>query len=255
MGAHRILMLGDTGVGKTSQFLTLPGKKFAYLFDPNALLTIRGYDVDYEEFLPPALNLDVKSLTKDKGDRVSSIKGNDSYVEWEEDFESRIAEGFFADYDWICIDSATTFLDLIMDRVLTLNGRAGQWPQQDDYGPQMMTFTKVIRTLVGLGKGIYVTGHLKTDQDELTKKIYSQPMLTGQLRAKIPLLFSDCLSITVENDGQGNIAYDLHTVKDRMTPAIRCSIRGVSPVEDVTIDWSKPIEGQGLGRLIEESYL
>ena len=39
--AHKILILGKTGSGKTTQFLTLPGKKFIYLFDPNAILTLQ----------------------------------------------------------------------------------------------------------------------------------------------------------------------------------------------------------------------
>jgi GTPase SAR1 family protein len=33
----KILLLGDTGAGKTTQVLTLPGRKFAYLFDPKSL--------------------------------------------------------------------------------------------------------------------------------------------------------------------------------------------------------------------------
>ena len=61
-----ILAIGTTGVGKTTQFLTLPGKKFIYLFDPNALRSLAGHDVDYEEFRIDSMDLDlsVKSLKK-----------------------------------------------------------------------------------------------------------------------------------------------------------------------------------------------
>ena len=71
--AHKFFLLGDTGAGKTAQFLTLPGKKFIYLFDPNAILTLRGHDVDYEEYLPDRLNLSVKSLAKGAG---GGVKGD-----------------------------------------------------------------------------------------------------------------------------------------------------------------------------------
>lgn len=246
--ARKIYMVGNTGTGKTTQILTLPGKKFIYLFDPNAILSIQGHDVDYEEFLPDKLNLSVRSLAKDKGDKLTNYQ-SDVYNQWEKDFDAKLKSGFFDAYNVIGIDSGTTFLDLIMDRVMAINGRSG-WPQQDDYGPQMVTFTNAMRTLMGLGKIIYVTGHLETKQDELTKRIYRGPMLTGRLKTKIPLLFSDIFFTEVANDGQGKINYRINTVPDRTNESIRTSIKGLKPFEDVTLDFTKPLLGQGLGGLI-----
>lgn len=246
---HKFLLLGDTGSGKTTQLLTLPGKKFAYLFDPNAILSLRGHDLDYEEFLPDRLNLSVKSLSKDKGDKTTAFK-NDLYVEFEKDFNERVSSGFFDGYDVIAMDSATTLLDLIMDRVLTINGRAGNWPQQDDYGPQMLVFTNICRTLMSMNKVIFMTGHLETKQDALTNKIYRQPMMTGRLTKKIPLLFSDIFTCEVENDQRGGVRHKIQTIPDRTTTTVRTSIKGMEAFEDVTIDWSKPVVGQGIGGLI-----
>jgi hypothetical protein len=247
---HRILMLGDTGSGKTTQFLTLPGKKFMYLFDSNAILSLRGHDVDYEEFLPDRLNLSVRSLSKDKGgDKTTNYK-NDLYVDWEKDFDTRMNDGFFDPYDAIGFDSATTFLDLVMDRILTINGRAGQWPQQDDYGPQMNTFINVVRTLTSMGKTIYMTGHLEMKKDELAGRIFRQPMMTGRLRTKIPLLFSDVFVAEVENDGRGNIKHKIQTIPDRLTTTVRTAFKGLDPFEDMTLDFGKPLSDQGIGSII-----
>lgn len=249
---HRFLILGDTGSGKTTQILSLPGKKFCYLFDSNALLSLRGQDIDYKEFLPDRINLNIKSLAKGiSGDNVTQHK-NSLYLDWQKDFEERMNTGFFDPYNVIGFDSATTFLDVVMDRILTINGRAGQWPHQDDYGPQMVTFTNVCRTLMGMGKTIYMTGHLEMRQDELTKKIYRQPMMTGRLRSKIPLLFSDVLVSGVNVDQQGNVKYTLQMVPDRTNTTIRTSLRGMEIFEDVTLDFKKDLEGQGLGRLVKE---
>ena len=249
--AHRFLILGDTGSGKTTQFLTLPGRKFAYLFDSNALLSLRGYDIEYEEFLPDRLNLNVSSLSKDKGgDKVTAHK-NDMFLEWQKDFEDKLASNFFDDFDVIGMDSATTLLDLVMDRILTINGRAGQWPQQDDYGPQMTTFTNICRTLTSMGKTIYMTGHMEVKQAEGSSKMLRQPMMTGRLRTKIPLLFSDILVAEVQNDGKGKMSHTLQTVPDRVTTTIRTSIKGLEPFEDVSLDFSKPLEEQGLGLILK----
>lgn len=247
---HRILILGDTGSGKTTQLLTLPGKKFAYLFDSNAILSLRGNDVDYEEFLPNRLNLAAGSLAKGKGDTGTGAKGSDLYQLWEKDFNEKLTAGFFDLYDWISIDSCTTFLDLIMDRILTINGRFGQWPQQDDYGPQMIAFTNVCRSLTGLGKGIYMTGHMDIRQDDLTKRIFRRPMMTGRLATKIPLLFSDIFIAEAEPNTEGKVFYKIQTVPDRMTTCVRTAIRGLEPFENVTIDWNKPVLGQGVGGIL-----
>ncbi len=244
----RILMLGDTGGGKTSQLLTLPGKKFAYLFDSNGLLSLQGHDVDYEEFLPDRINLSAQSLSKGKGDKNSNYQSN-LYAEWEKDFNKRIDSGFFDPYSVIALDSATTFLDAIMDRVLTINGRYGEVPQQDDYGPQMLAFTNVVRQLVALGKTIYMTGHIETKQDELTKRIFNRPMMTGRLRVKIPLLFSE-IFVADASESQGKVTYRIQTAPDRLNTTIRTSIKGLNPFEDVTVDWDKDPVGQGLGGIL-----
>lgn len=249
--AHRILVLGDTGGGKTTQFLTLPGKKFIYLFDPNAILSLQGYDVDYEEFLPDRINLSVKSLSASKGGDKTSNHQNTMYMEWEKDFDDKLKSGFFDEYDAIGIDSATTFLDLIMDRILTINGRGGSWPQQDDYGPQMVTFSNVVRTLTSMGKLVYMTGHLEVRQADGSAKMLRQPMMTGKLRTKIPLLFSDIFIAESSNDGKGNITHTLQTVPDKITTTVRTSFKGLNPSEDVTLDFNKPLEEQGLGLLLK----
>lgn len=249
--AHRILVLGDTGGGKTTQFLTLPGKKFMYAFDSNALLSLKGHDVDYEEFLPDRLNLSVRSLSKDKGGDKTTNHQNTMYVEWEKDFDERVKDGFFDPYDNIGIDSGTTLLDLIMDRILTINSRGGSWPQQDDYGPQMNIFTNVVRTFTSMGKTFYMTGHLEYKQEELSKRIFRQPLMTGRLRVKIPLLFSDIFIAEARNDGKSEKnSYVLQTVPDRITTTVRTSLKGLDPFEDVSLDFSKPLEGQGLGYLL-----
>jgi hypothetical protein len=244
-------ILGNTGSGKTTQFLTLPGRKFIYIFDPNALVSLAGHDVEYEEFLPEKVSMTVKSLSSGKGDKETKF-GKTIYDQWEKDFSDKLTSGFFNDFDVIGIDSATTLLDIIMDRVLTVNGRPGSWPQQDDYGPQMLAFQSICRTLLGMNKIIYLTGHLDTIQDDVTKKIQTVPVLTGKLRIKIPLLFSSVLIATAETDADKKVSHYLTLVPDRMNPTVRSSLKIKEPKVNVTLDFSKPLESQGLGALLRK---
>lgn len=248
---HKFLILGPTGSGKTSNFLTLPGKKFAYLFDPNALLTMQGHDCDYVEFLADKQNLQVHSLSKEKNKNIPKRQMTSTvYEAWEADFNERMESGFFEQYDWLSMDSCTTLLDIIMDRVLSLNGRFGEWPNQDDFGPQMIAFKNIVRAWTSLGKGIYFTGHLESREDKVTKKVSESPMMTGRLRQQIPLLFSDIFSLESDVSSDGKAQYLLNTVNNRMQQFHRTSIRGLNPKEDVTIDWSLALGGQGLGGIV-----
>lgn len=253
--AHKFLVLGKTGSGKTSGFLTLPGKKFLYCFDSNAILTIQGQDVDYEEYLPDDLSLKLTSLSKETMKKIpaksrpAKDSGASLYRKWEEDFEDKLRDGFFDSYDVIGIDSFTTLSDLVMDGVLALNGRPGTWPNLDDYGPQMLTLTNICRTLVSLGKTVYFTGHIETRQDETTKRIMNQPVMTGRLKSKLPLLFSEILITEAQTDMKGNVSFNIQTRPDRYNDSVRCTLKNASFKEDVTIDWNKPVVGQGIGGL------
>ena len=251
-----ILALGNTGSGKTTLGLTAPGKKFAYYFDQNALNTAikfkkyADFELTYETYFADHVNLDVRSMSKGKGDRISVVRGDETYVEWEKHLENMIEKGLIKPYDWMIFDSLTTFSDMVMDRVLTINNRYGDWPHQDDWGPQMNTIAKVFRTLTSLGINLFVTGHLDIKQDELSKRIFQVPLLTGRLRMKLPLLFSQiwiCEATTVKDE----VKYTIQTVPDRMTPIVRNTIEGLDHKHDVTINFNKPLNGQGLAEVLK----
>ena len=254
------LMLGKTGSGKTTQFLTLPGKKLIYLFDPNAMATLAGHEVDYLEFLPSRIPLQVTSLNKNVNERNSrkvqetiGRLGKELYDSFEEHLEEMLSSGGFDQYDAIGFDSCTTLLEMIMDAILYLNGRPGQWPGQDDWGPQMLTFTKIVRQMTSIGKAVYFTAHLQQTQDEVTKSVSNQPLLTGQLKTKIPLLFSEILVAEAGADSRGNVSYTVQTRQDRRNDICRTSLRDVQFKENVTLDFADPLEQQGLGKLYRGS--
>lgn len=250
-----ILAIGDIGVGKTTQFATLPGKKFAYFFDPNALTSLKGQDIDYEEYRVDSMDLDlsIKSLKKDVGDKPGTKRRLEpkTYKEWEEDFESKLDSGFFHDYDWVCLDSMTTFSDIVMDRVQFLNGRLGKHPEQGDWTAQMGTIRNVFRALFGIGCNIYCAAHHDLKQDELSNRIFNQLMLTGKLRKQIPLLFTEVLVLATARDMEKGIVHQMQTKPDRENPTVRCTLKDVGQFEDITLDWSKDLVGQGLGQFFK----
>lgn len=247
----RFLLLGPGGGGKTTQIITLPGKKFVYVFDPNCIASLEGYDVDYEEFLVDVMDVDlaVKTLKNDgPKDRSSKKIEPKTYLNWEKHFEEHIDSGFFDQYDWICFDSFTMFLELVMDRILFLNGRTGKQPEQADWAAQVNTVGNVFRVFTARKTGILCNGHLDERQDELTKRIFFRPMMTGRLRIRVPLLFNHVLACY--SDGG---KYEFQTQSDKLHPFIRTAFKNLEMYEDATIeDFNKP-EEYGLGRLLKNA--
>lgn len=251
----RFLVAGYMGSGKTTQILTLPGRKFLYAFDPNALQTIRGHDIDYEAFLPEVTDLDisVKTLKANVGDKPQGGRRPEpkTYIEWEADFESRLSDGFFNDYDWLCFDSFTNFLEIIMDRTQYLSGRLGKQPEQADWAAQMITCQNVWRVLASLKLSIYATAHLDLRQNDTSKKIYNHLMMTGRLRTRIPLLFNNVWTSHGDIDDKGKPVYEVQTVPDKEYPSIRSQF-ACNAYENVTVpSFTGDLTSFGIGGLLK----
>lgn len=250
-----ILNVGSTGSGKTQGLLTLPGKKFNYIFDPNALATLRGHDVDYEAFIPEHLDLDAVTLASAKRDKFSRPPAPVSYTEFENHLESHLKDGFFDQYDVIGLDSITTFTAVILDRIQHLNSRFGEHPTIADNVATVNTAVRVFRTLLSFNKIVYVTGHIDYKQEEGSGRMVNVMYFLGGLRKRLPILFSEVWLSYGEPDKEGKMHYFVRTQQDRYNPYLRCSSRFIDPVEDVTVDWDKPLEGQGIGGLLERASI
>lgn len=258
---RQILACGEIGSGKTTLFATLPGKKFMYMFDPNGRAALEAIEADVEiaEFKAEQTDLDisVKTLKKDKYDKSAlekKIAGKKpkklepkTYVEWEEDFQERMETGFFNAFDWIGIDSHTTLSEMVMDRVQFLNGRLGKHPEQADYTAEMSTMRNIYRALGSLA-GTYVTAHMEMGRDEMTGKITGQILMTGKNRIRVPLRFSDIFGLAFDKTSKGEPQWIIKTVPDKQHPIVRTPMRSMKPLEEVTLDLSKPLDKQGLGQ-------
>lgn len=246
--AQTIFLLGRTGSGKTAQILTLPGRKFVYIWEPNALETLRGYpDVDYVEFIPPAEELEfrLKGFNKDTlSDRKGQVIEPKIYETWREDYAERRKEGFFSQYDWLCLDSFTFMTASMLERQMYLNKRTGEPPDKGDYRVVGDALRRIILSWQATGCNIFLTGHISEYQDEKTKIITVQANLPGQARTLIPL---GCTNIwQAEHNGEVSKNFVIRTKPDsRGLRELRSTVPNLKEFEDVTI----PTDSRG--RLIE----
>ena len=247
----RILAIGPAGSGKTTQLRTLPGKKLLFCFEDNALNSLQGDpDIDYQLYLPDVVEIAPRSLSSKQNVRSTPATGEkpNAFDNFVRDFNSLLQDNqkaTFGKYDVIAIDSLTSRYKAVMDSVLWLNNRMGQQPALDDWAAQLNTIENTIRKITSLPKMVYITAHDSLMQDDLTKKIVNELVLTGQLKTRIPMLFSDILKFQCEDE-----KFSMLTQPDRYNVKVRRSLPDLDAVVDVTIkDLSKP-QDFGLGKLM-----
>lgn len=258
---HRFLIIGPTGSGKSGLIPTLPGRKMVYVLDPNTLATIHGTpECDFAEFLPEFEDLDatLKGFNKDpttgktyKGDKPKAPVEPVLYESWREHFNAFVESGAIKDYKWLCFDSATFLVKAMMDRVLYINNRYGDITDRSDYRQVGDKLGDVFGKMTGLPINLFLTAHMQTWQDETTKKITTQMATPGNSRIMLPLSFTSVMEAFSENG-----KYQLRTVpqagSDQLR-GIRTSLRGLLPVEDVTIkDFKRPTDF-GIGGLLKKA--
>ncbi len=259
----KVLVCGEGGTGKSTIITTLLGKKLIYVFDPNALDSYGEGNYDYLSFIPDPSELDisVKTLKSESGshkhDRPTQKKKPEplAYPLFEADFQTRCDEGWFTEqgYDWLCFDSHTTFTDIIMDRVQFLNGRLGKHPEEADYTAAMNLQRTIFRAAIGTGLKILATAHVEPYKDEFSGRISNRIMTIGRNRIRIPLMFSQTYATERDVDASGEMTYSLHVTGNRNFPFCRTNVKGLNPVEDITLDPKRPPEGQGLGAFVDNT--
>ena len=257
----KLLIAGPIGTGKSTALMTLPGKKLIYAFDPNAIDSYPpADDWDILHFFPPANELDIAVKTLHAADKSAKhdrpSRGRErvvplTYLRFEEDFTARCESGWFAEnnYDWICYDSNTTFADICMDRIQYLNGRLGKHPEQADHTALMNLQRNIYRAAIGTGLNVAVTMHTEYGQDSTTNRISYQLMTTGRNKIRIPLLFSQIYG-TERDTVDSKLKFTVHTVGGPKRDYCRTNVKGLSPEEDITVDFNQPLAGQGIGGFV-----
>jgi len=245
----RILAIGPAGSGKTTQLRSLPGKKLLFCFEDNALNSLKGAsDIDYMLYLPDVVEIAPRSLATKQNVRATPATGEkpQAFDNFVKDFNDLLRdEETFAKYDVIAVDSLTSLSKAVMDAVLWLNNRTGQQPAMDDWGAQLNTIENTVRKMTSLPRLVYITAHDTMMQDELTKKIVNELVLTGQLKIRIPMLFSDIFKFFYDGE-----KYKILTRPDRYNVKVRRSLHDLDNEVDVTIDDFANATESGLGRLL-----
>ena len=179
----KAMVVGSYGTGKSIFAASCPTPGFVFDFD-EGIISYQGKDFDYEQY-----SRDWKGWVKFEKDLLNLIKD---------------VEG--GKYKTIIVDSTSTMTDLAMERALVLDPKRSAtggpvWNVHYMMVRHMMEGK--LRQIVGLSCNVIVISHIDIARDEDTGAIVDiTPLLTGQLREKIPGLFQEVYYATTKRAGQ-----------------------------------------------------
>jgi hypothetical protein len=239
-----ILIYGPTGSGKTTLFTTLPGKKFLYVFDPAAVDSIKGLDIEYEYFPPDGI-LGIRATQKGVKGKKKFAKP-ESFDKFEEHLENWL-ENDLEGFDTIGFSSITTLSQILMNKLLDINGRFGRVPELADYNLLGITLVALMEAVLSIpNKLVFVEGHSDLVNDEVSKMIVNQWDVTKNCRRMLPRLFSD-VWVSEADPSAEKVNYRIQTSPDKKWPQAKNSFSRKFK-EDITINLKQPREEQGVGR-------
>lgn len=190
-GNLKILVEGDSGVGKTCFAATFPGKILYLDFDNKvdsaaAFLRSRGLTeqlnaVEVEQF-PASLGISpIERLTKIINEKLIPQQRTGTM-----------------EFQTLILDSITTFSSATLAHIVKTNPgikrnetKQGAQPGLQDYGILRREFQRLIPGLLSLPCNVIMLAHIAVDKDEATGQIMRHAMMDGSFARELPIYFKE----------------------------------------------------------------
>lgn len=228
-GEFKVLIMGDSGVGKTCFSATFPGPMLIFDFDLKAdsaaawlrhkLQSEQLSRIEVEQLNPRAEISPIDRFMQVSRDRLSHKK---------------------MEFATVVIDSITTFSDACLQHIVRSNPgikrnetKQGPQPGLQDYGILRREFKRIIPGLLALPCNVVMLAHISIEKDEATGAIHRRAMMDGSFAAELPIYFKEAWRMFVK-DGKRFV----QTQSDHMFNC-RSQIPGLPAQLDVTNGYSE----------------
>jgi len=162
----KILLWGKPKSGKTFFFRTFPRPAKAYMFDPNGIISLRGEDIEYEEYNGPS-----------------------GYRQFTVDIEKDMKKGI---YKSIMVDSLSTLQQCMMKSVQEENAKRTENYQIQEYMIYFSRLRSLIIDLINYPVHLLFTAHQQILENKLTGDISILPSIYGKdMPDEFPMFFDE----------------------------------------------------------------
>ena len=187
-----LLLTGDVGAGKTHLLKTARKPVFIDSFDPGGTKTVR------QEIARGEIIADTR--WEDENASNPTV-----FVDWVDEFNRRLKNGFFDRFATYAIDSFTQWQQALMNYILNEAGIAGKVPRWGkDYQPHKVKTRNFIARVLSLPCDVILPAHLKADKDEVSGRVSYKLQTTGDNKTKVPLMFDEIWVVLSEQDKEKN---------------------------------------------------
>lgn len=197
----RILLIGESGTGKTQLIGTMP-KPFIADFD-RGLTTIAGH--------PDALSKD--------------FSGDGGWDDFMKEVHLWRTKGPQYGCETFALDSLTTAADANMNSILSKRGAAGAQPGIAEWGEAIRKIKDLMGYLTTMRCHVIVTAHLEITKDEVLGGMVYQPMIYGkELPGKLPIYFDEVwvsdVQVTMDK-GEPKTNYRIQIMPDQRIKIVK----------------------------------
>ena len=193
----KLLVYGQSGAGKTVLAAGAP-KPLILDFDGKVSSAASYYSANAPEKL--------KQITYENfTDVAGKEKPFRRFKKLLNELSKSAAEGKFA-YDTVVLDSLTLFLDALIADVMAENPgvkRVNGVPALQDYQILNIQLKDVMSQLLALPCHVIVIGHITSETNQETGRIYWKPLVPGKLADRLPQIFTEVYrAYVVHQNGQ-----------------------------------------------------
>jgi hypothetical protein len=213
-GTHKILLIGDSGSGKTTFIGTTP--------------------------LPLVADFDGKGETSLAGCEgfLESYSQEDGWEKFRRDVAAWLKQGKLPnECQTLALDSLTFAADLALRWAMRMNGNAGTLATRADWGRAIDEIKSMLAKLISAPWNVIVTVHLSVEKDELLGGVVWLPSIYGsKLPVQLPAYFDNCWHTKVTAK-EGTAQFTLQMIPDQRLKFLKNSGRGIwSATEEPNYD-------------------
>lgn len=199
---RKILLIGDSGAGKTTATASFPGPVLMCDFDGKVDSAAQFLAVHNPAQLELVEYNDYSDYGKFSGKKITAVE------QFNKDMGD-LAKITPFPYKTIVVDSLTLFSDASMEYLMKLNHgikrtvtNGVQIPALQDYQMARIWFKQIIGAMLALPCHVVFTAHIQTEKDELSGQILRSPMMAGKLSKELPIYFGEVWRAYRDDKGQ-----------------------------------------------------
>lgn len=195
------IVMGIYGSGKTTLITTSPKPILIDSFDPNGTVALER---DFQKEIKNG-EIVIRKFWDE------NVKNPTQHKLWEKQFEEDKKTGYLNFFGTYAIDSMTTWIDAIANRVSKDRGRKDPKLAIQDYTIIYDHVKDTIKSISSFNCIFILTAHLVLEQDNITGAVTAELKTYKGLKADIPLLFTEKYVMLTKPDPQKGVRYSLLT--------------------------------------------